>query len=394
MKVNNLYIAISLVWAGMTACTNDAPGMELSDKASRIYLSAAIGQPVSSRAPYCPTDEAGETLDAPTSEHPLNVSVWASTTDGEYPDQDLDGSNGTVAIHTEAHFQSNVPQLLGDAIYPNVQGEEAKTVYFVGFHPQSNDEQSWTASNDNKSATFTFTGKEDVMFAPQISGTYGTDIADSPQFHFHHLLTWLRIEMVADKDETDIQKKEAIAEAWGKIKSLTINSRNQVTVNALGKADVTKDNIGDNLTFGDNEIPLSFYQTGTDDVFPQPDESYSIPTALKEVAYVLCAPVQGVYQHTVAGEDVLKPEYTLHIETEKRTLDIPVDLKTKADDDESAYFTQNTRGHQFVILLNFKMGNVISVSAEISLGANADWYTHGTGTGDIKEEVIINTGTE
>lgn len=357
---------MGFVFASMLSCTNDAPEMEQTDEASRIYLSAGIGEVVSSRTPY--------ELTAPTTEHPLNVSVWATTDNtGKYPDSRLNGSNGTVAIHTQAHFQSGTPQLLGEAIYPKADGQAAKTVYFVGFHPQST---SWTASNENQSATFTFTGKEDVMFAPQISGAYNTDFDASPRFNFYHLLTWLRIEMVADKDEDDIINKEAIAEAWGKITSLTIKSNNQVTVKSLGNG------LDNNLTFS-GETDMKFYHTGTDTSFPK-DAGYAIPTALTEVAYVMCAPVQGAYQHTVDEKDVKKPEYTLHLTTEKRELDIPIDLKIA----DGSYFTENTRGHQFKILLNFKMGNVISVSAEISLGANADWYTHGTGTGDIKEDHI------
>ena len=382
MKRNNRYIAMGFVFASMLSCTNDAPEMEQTDEASRIYLSAGIGEVVSSRTPY--------ELTAPTTEHPLNVSVWATTDNtGKYPDSDLNGSTGTVEIHTEAHFQSGTPQLLGEAIYPKADGQEAKTVYFVGFHPQST---SWTASNDDKSATFTFTGKEDVMFAPQISGAYNTDFDASPLFNFYHLLTWLRIEMVADKDEDDIINKEAIAEAWGNITSLTIKSNNQVTVKSLGQtyadANETKNELVNNLTFGGSEIGMNFYHTGTDTSFPKDAESYAIPTTLTEVAYVMCAPVEGFYKHTVDGKDVKKPEYILHLTTEKRELDIPIDLKIAEGDGEASYFTGSTRGHQFKILLNFKMGNVISVSAEISLGANADWYTHGTGTGDIKEDHI------
>ena len=378
---------MGFVLASMLSCTNDAPEMEQTDEASRIYLSAGIGEVVSSRTPY--------ELTAPTTEHPLNVSVWATTDDtGKYPDSDLNGSTGTVEIHTEAHFQSGTPQLLGKAIYPKepTEGAQPAPVYFVGFHPQSSDEQPWSATNDNQSATFTFTGKEDVMFAPQISGVYNTDFDASPQFNFYHLLTWLRIEMVADKDEDDIINKEAIAKAWGKITSLTIKSNNQVTVNSLKQtyadADQTKKEIVNNLTFGGSEIGMNFYHTGTDTSFPIDAGGYAIPTALTEVAYVMCAPVQGDYQHTVDGKDVKKPEYTLHLTTEKRELDIPIDLKIADGDEETSYFTENTRGHQFKILLNFKMGNVISVSAEISLGANADWYTHGTGTGNIKEDHI------
>jgi hypothetical protein len=45
-------------------------------------------------------------------------------------------------------------------------------------------------------------------------------------------------------------------------------------------------------------------------------------------------------------------------------------------------------GKRFTLLLNFKMGNVISVSATISLEGSSDWFTHGTGSNDIKEEDI------
>lgn len=373
MKGNYLYIACGFVLASMMACTNDTPGIRPTDEeASRIYLSAGVGEPaVSSRTPY--------QYEVPTMTQPLDVSVWASTTQDVFQHIDgKNGSDGTVAIHTQAHFQSGAPQLLGEAIYPKADANAtAKTVYFVGFHPKSDE---WTASDDNKSASYTFTGKEDVMFAPQISGEYGTAYEASPTFHFHHLLTYIRIEMVADKDEEDVEKKEEVSQAWGSIESMTISSVDKVTVNNLGSTDFSPDNV----VFGNDEISMSFYQTGTDNTFP-PASSYEIPVNETEVAYVLCAPVKGEDKHVVNGKDVPKPEYTLHIKTEKRELDVPIDLMKK-DGDAVSHFTDNTMGYQFVVQLNFKMGNVIGVSAAISLDANTDWFTHGTGSTDLKEE--------
>jgi hypothetical protein len=43
-------------------------------------------------------------------------------------------------------------------------------------------------------------------------------------------------------------------------------------------------------------------------------------------------------------------------------------------------------GRVFNIVLNFKMGDVISVSTEISVGGDADWFTHGTGSGYLDED--------
>ena len=357
-----LYIAMSgLLASGLSSCRQDASGWEQpNEEARRIYLSAGVDNAVSSRTPYHPGGSV------PTMAHPLNVSVWASTDSIVFSDLGKDGRDNSVAIHTDAHFQSGNPQLLGAAIYP-----ATGTVYFVGFHPKSKEGASWDAVNGDKDAQYTFTGKEDVMFAPQISGAYGTDYEQTPQFHFYHLLTWLRIVMVADKDESDVINKEAVSDAWGKIKSLSlINTKNTVTIDNLDTATYRS------VTFTPEEsnVEMSLYNVGTDEVF----SDKQIPTTETEMAYVMCAPVQGV-QKDAWGNPV--PEYTLHIKTEHREMDIPLDLKGNGGE----LFNENTMGRMFTIVLNFKMGDIISVSMEIFVGGDADWFTHGTGNGDLKE---------
>ncbi len=393
MKRDFLHIILGgLLASSLTACQQDVPNVEQTDEMSRrIYLSAGIGNSESTRAPYYPTNGSGTALTAPTLEHPLDVTVWASTTSGVYPNSGQNGNTGTVAIHTDAHFQSGDPQLLGEAIYPKAQvGEEtSKTVYFVGLHPLSNQTNSWTATNANKDAQFTFTGKEDVMFAPQISGTYGIAFDNSPQFHFYHLLTWLRISMVAylgedEENSTTLTendkklKREEVSNAWGNITELTLkNQKNIITISNLGEA--TSGNYTSHVTFASesSDVPCSLYHAGTDDVFPGTN-GYAIPVNKTDAAYVMCAPVQGVVKD---AEENLVPEYTLHIVTEHREMDIPLDLKGN----DEASFAENTMGKVFNILLRFKMGDVISVSTEISVGGDADWFTHGTGTGDLTE---------
>lgn len=372
MKGNYLYIACGFVLAGMMACTNDTPGIRpMDEEASRIYLSAGVGEPaVSSRTPY--------QYEVPTMSQPLDVSVWASTTSGSFLNLGENGSEGTVAIHTQAHFQSGAPQLLGQAIYPK---NDNTPVYFVGFHPQS--DTGWILQNDNNSASFTFTGMEDVMFAPQISGAYDTAYENSPTFHFRHLLTWLRIEMIADMDEEDVENRKAVAEAWGEIVSMTISSKNQVTVNNLSEEGFNSSNV----IFSGDAPDMNLYHTGTDVVFPNAGSQMIPYEKLTEVAYVLCAPVDGEdMKYSVdEGKEVKVPEYTLHVMTTKRDVHIPIDLM-KIDGNAVSPFTVNTMGYQFIIQLNFKMGNVIGVSAAISLDANTDWFTHGTGSTDLKEE--------
>ena len=393
MRKHLLYIAMTgLLAGGLSACQQDVSGMEpLDEEARRIYLSAGVGDAVSSRTPYHPGGSE------PTVSHPLNVSVWASTTPDIFPNEGENGSNGIVAIHTVAHFQSSDPQLLGEAIYPKEteDGEVTIPVHFIGLHPLSD---TWKTT-DGTDAQFTFTGKEDIMFAPKISGTYGTDFNDSPQFHFYHLLTWLRIEMVADMDETDVRNREKVRDAWGKIESLTVTSKNQVTIHNIGTTGYKEVNgtptidrneftNEGNVSFT-NETSLNLYCHNTDDQFPitgkdndntVPNEFKGvIPTSVTPVAYVMCAPVEGIIKDALENPI---PEYTLHIKTEHREMDIPLDLKG----DDGTLFAENTMGRMFTIVLNFKMGDVISVSTEISVGGDADWFTHGTGSGDLVED--------
>ena len=370
MKGNYLYIACGFVLASMMACTNDTPGIRpMDEEASRIYLSAGVGEPVvSSRTPY--------QYEVPTMSQPLDVSVWASTTSGSFLHKEgKNGSDGTVAIHTQAHFQSGAPQLLGQAIYPK---NDNTPVHFVGFHPKSD---AWTLLDGENSASYIFTGREDVMFAPRISGAYGTAYENSPTFHFRHLLTWLRIEMIADMDEEDVENRKAVAEAWGEIVSMTISSKNQVTVNNLSEEGFNSSNV----IFSGDAPDMKLYHTGTDDVFPNAGSQMIPYEKLTEVAYVLCAPVVGEDYIVDAGKEVKVPEYTLHVKTTKRDVYIPIDLM-KIDGNAVSPFTVNTMGYQFIIQLNFKMGNVIGVSAAISLDANTDWFTHGTGSEDLEEK--------
>lgn len=343
------YLLLCSVLLGLSACQNDEPGAG-NETDRRIYLSAKVeNTTVQSRTPYL--------LHEPDAANPLEVDVWASTVSGSFPDQDKDGTgtDNVVALHTTAKFTAGKEQLLDKAVYPNDGNTE---VYFVGFHPKG----AWSGSETSVSCNFT--GKEDVMFAPQVSGKY----ADKawPTFIFRHLLTWLRIEMVADS--------EAVRDAWGKVKKLTVKSPQQVTV------DLSKQYSSSDVSFT-SEVPLQFYKTDTDVPFadytlkgPQyaTDDDATLKFA-EEVAYVLCAPVTA---------DEANKEYILTIETENRTVDVAVDLN-KADN--TTPFKGHTMNYQFTILLRFKLGSNILVTAKAT-----DWVNGGLGNGDFEEDDAYN----
>lgn len=210
------------------------------------------------------------------------------------------------------------------------------------------------------------------MFAPQISGTYGGNTTGDkwPTFKFHHLLTWLRIQMVAESEE--------VRDAWGKVTGLTVKSKTKVSVNLKGTTA-----LANAATFAGDETNLKFYQTDTDNEFPgaggyeliAPYGDENMYDKVEEVAYVLCAPVEATATDT---DGTRTTEYTLTVKTENRPegVTVNVDLMDGAD----SYFDENTRNHQFVLLLKFKMGDNISVMAQ-----PVDWVTGGLGSGEMNE---------
>ena len=364
-------------------------GLDTVQVGAPIYVAASVGGSTMTKAPYMPMDNQGHMIETPSPEHPLKTDVWGSTTSyiftEEFYDQEKtrpwDGSDesGKVAIHTDATFQSGDPQLLRAAIYNK---NTKPTVYFVAFSPISQGAEKWVASEDGKSASFVFSGNDDVMFAPQVQGTYATDYSKSPVLSYRHLLTWLRVEMQAESKE--------VSDSWGAIKSMTIRSNSNVKID-LQKEAYNNDGTYnfENAVFSE-ETDLNFYKTieeesydgaqvtmkkkFTDEVFTD----IKVPYLKKEeLAYVLCAPVVGTDKKVVDGEEIDAEEYVITISTDKRNVAIPVDLRHMVSGVVQP-FLGSTRCMQFTLSLNFKMGNTIYLTS-----SGQDWNVGGLVVGNI-----------
>lgn len=343
-----------------------------TDPAQRIYLRATVENAIPmSRAPFSPL--------APDENNPLKVAVWASTEPNVFKNLNKNGSsddNYEVALHTKAYFSNGKEQLLYDAVYPKPQSdtEQGGEVCFVGLHPGI----GWTTDDAGTIARKTFNGSEDVMFAPQEKGRYGQNTTERlwPTFKFKHLLTWLKVNVKSNGEE--------ISEAWGRLQSLKLKSSagNTVTIDLSKEYSpvYNPDSQENCVTFSSGDgVTLDFYKTGTDDVFldeTDPTTWYPIPyNSSKEVAYVLCAPViASARDVTQELDDVKTNEYTLIVETEQRTVEVPVDLKR----DKLTYFEGSTMNHQFILNLNFKMGDNIILTPLVK-----DWETGGISNGKL-----------
>lgn len=364
-------------------------GLDAVQVGAPVYIAASVGGDSMTKAPYMPENNQGHMVETPSPEHPLKTDVWGSTTSyiftEEFYDHEKtrpwDGSDesGKVAIHTDATFQSGDPQLLRAAIYNK---NTKPTVYFVAFSPISQGAEKWVASEDGKSASFVFSGNDDVMFAPQVQGTYATDYSKSPVLSYRHLLTWLRVEMQAESKE--------VSDSWGAIKSMTIRSNSNVKID-LQKEAYNNDGTYnfENVVFSE-ETDLNLYKTieeesydgaqvtmkkkFTDEVFTD----IKVPYLKKEeLAYVLCAPVVGTDKKVVDGDEIDAEEYVITISTDKRNVAIPVDLRHMVSGVVQP-FLGSTRCMQFTLSLNFKMGNTIYLTSSVQ-----DWNVGGLVVGNI-----------
>ena len=365
----------------MTSCLEGGI-QETEQEGAPIYLSVVAEHSEVTKAPYLLT------IPNDTEDGILRTAIWATSfregAEGAYtfyyrnPNPPLNGKNGTgdnegqVAIHATADFDSGYPQLLDQAVYPKA----GTPVFFVGLHPQT----GWSLESDDKVATYTFDGSQDVMYAPRREGKYATTgseslVFDAPQLKFWHLLTWMKVKMVAESEE--------VLDAWGKIIDIKITSNNKVTVEVSREDDEVDNLINTDIvsysstTSHDGLLPL--YSTGSDDLFPA-SAGYQLEylsTEVKapiEVAYVLCSPVDAKSTDVVDGVDVEVAEYILHIETEHRKVQLPIDLRKNT----STHYTGSTRAKCFTLNLTFKMGNTIVVTADVD-----DWKLGGTSNVDV-----------
>ena len=337
-------IITSMLLTGLL-CSCEKPQTGGPDEQCRIYLTANTAE---TKAPFTGT--------APSESKPLDAMVCVSTDEYSHPSDGKDGTtdDGSIGRHLQVQFSSGTRQLINGAYYS--QFHKDRTVYFTAMHPYA----GWSFA-DNSSAQHTFDGTDDVMFAPQVTGKYGNQ--NPPTLNFQHLLTWIKMEIKADS--------EAVATAWGPLRSITITSRNSISI------DISKEFDRNDIVFV-NDVNMTFYKTSSpEDIFPDATSGYNMTVASHEVAYVLCSPViASRYDTGAIGELVRIPEYHIRIVSENRDVTIPIDLM----DAEGSYADGSTMGKQFTLSLTFKMGNTIAVSTSVT-----DWSTGGIGFSKIEE---------
>ena len=346
-----------------------------TDKGSPIYVSVSTdhNNGIQLKSPYL--------SNVPSANNPLSAKVLVSTTEYEYDDTSDalypdNGEDGKIAIHSNVTFTGPANQLINGASY-NGNAEKQGLVYLCALHPQGSEDNDWNITGatgeKNYKASFTFSGKEDVMFAPQTTGSYNRQ--NIPVLSFKHLLTYLKLYIYAES--------EAVSDAWGNITSIKIKNAHDMG----DGSNIIEVNLSESYLAADSPVTFTavpdfkadLYEPETDMVFPSEEDGFVIPYSNtapeKETAYVLMAPVNAL-SADIYDSSFLVNEFDIIIAAENRETVVNVDLMKNATD----FFVGSTMGKMFSLTLKFTMGNTVAVQAVVT-----EWQTGGIGIGDVVE---------
>lgn len=310
----------------LAACTSKA-GLEGFD-ANVIKVSAAVGSETKAvTAPVVYTETT------PSTTSPLVSDIWFSTTAGHYPG--TAGGNGvsqdgnTIDTHRTITYTSGNPTMpsgFNDTYLRYPSGN----VYCVGMYPQSR----WSTTGEGINAQATINGSEDLMFATELTGSSSNKLTYQHQ-DFKHLLTLIKVRVRTASVEA--------GDTWGHLKTISIKSKNQVTVN-LTEGSVIYGNSGEQdaefFTFDGNE---------------------DLTTVSMSRGMTFVAPVNA--------DGSSGAEYTIKVVCDNYTKDVPVNLVNES----GASFSGNTAGYVFVVTLYF---NALSyIEGSVSLESWKEEYT-------------------
>lgn len=252
----------------------------------------------------------------PQNEKTLTADVWFRNDGGGYEDSPSDPTY--LPVHTTVKFEGTpmMAYVSHNGLNLKYPRDDSK-VYCVGMYPAT----GWNTI-DNTTVTHAIDGETDLLFAPEISGSWSRNF---PTQQYDHLLTWIKINICASS--------HAAIDAWGTINQITVNSDSEVTVNLTTG----------NYTYGGN----------TKNIETMSGSGITLSTALREVGSVFCSP-EKEYTVTVKYTDKHGDELT-------KTVPLSLNLINVDNNDAVTEVTDasQARGKCFVFSLYFTPYDVI-----------------------------------
>ena len=306
MRTNYLIYIAMIAGMYLSACSEHDGGLPDKD-AENISLSAVVDEvKIMSRT----ANDGAYTGTVPSNENKLEAAVWFSLTSGKYPN--TPSTDTHLPIHTNINYVSGTATFPDDENYTPKYPTNNDPVYCVGFYPKSD----WSSIENFSKATHAINGKQDLMFAPQISGNWNNHFQSQ---HFRHLLTWLKVCVCTTSPEA--------GSYWGKLKNLKFKDLPQSLTIDLSK---------DSVTFSEPQ-DLSIMNS---------TEEVELEIVAKEVASVFCQP-----------QNTQNTPYKLLIECTNATAEISIRLEALSEGD--AGLLAYPAGLQYVLTLFFHPFNVV-----------------------------------
>jgi len=238
------------------------------------------------------------------------AAVYFSLEDGIYNHEPL--APTYLPFRTEVTYLEGSTTVYKDQenmLYPLTYPMTEDFVYCVGLYPA----MGWEISDDCSTVSRVLDGKTDLMFAPQIRGTWQAPLSSQV---YQHLLTWVNVTIRAMSE--DVEKY------WGKLTSVQfVNPSSKISIK-LGDGVVIGDTKPEHLEMLTEQLPLKI--------------------TIQDLGYVLCAPANT---------------YKLLIKTEKQQREVTVALKHL----DGSVFTGDAKGKQFILNLYFYPFNVVEAES-------------------------------
>lgn len=324
---NSIYIITLVLLPLLFSCSKSDV-----EEGGTISLKAAVGHIETGTKAIADVDLWEGTT--PSGSNILRSEVWFSTISGTYEDAVTPDEKTLLPARTTITYNSNTQTLPDRELrYPT----NNDPVYCVGLYPipedlsSRNGEKDWIIAADNKSVSHKIDGTQDIMYAPQINGSWNNHFETQ---EFRHLLTWVKICVVANSTQA--------IESWGKIKSIKIKSSDKVTITDLGITNFDSAIDDGKIEYSSNIIPIASLEESS---------GKALTTTIQMCGSLLCSPP---YIKNSDGSF----EYKLDIVTENKTKE-DVSIILKNDDGDLVTSKKDIVGSLFVITLYFNKFDVV-----------------------------------
>ncbi len=264
-----LYVLLATV---VSACSNDdvkvVNDYDIALRAAVVNIeSSAVGRAVVSAKD---NEYRGE---VPTSENPLDAKLLFSLTSGDYHHATIPAAPTFLPCHTTIQYTNGLMTIpepyngvaLNTLRYPTTN----ENVYCVGVYPVAD----WTIEDDGNGGTAIsrdIVGNEDLMFAPQIAGSWNSHFGTQ---NYNHILSWVKVIVCATDQD--------VLESWGKITQLSISSASKVNIGLSGENAVINYTGSKSIDMIDDTNPTALKITNQEvgNVFCSPTTTFTVNVA-------------------------------------------------------------------------------------------------------------------